>query len=334
MNLLRLFKRANPLAQIDSHIACVLQSRRYDHENYLAGLCIKNDKTRRVMYALRAFNVELALIKDKTTNSDRAKMRFQFWTRLVDEIIKRNSGTENNLNEDKSAAYYRHSPVAKELLELFYHINIDDGMKEHLHDLIGARVSGKILGYQPFADMAELELYCLKSNAGIYHLCWAMSDQLNNKVGAKASGVVKLKAISDHLGVAQGLSNVLRAIPYNYEKNTCHIPVALLEEHKLTTRDFVSNMKRPQIDMGRVRPVIEFLANECATNLNIVHSQHLLLPRYYYQMFLPRVAIESYLRRLRKYDHDVFHPVVRQRDGRLPLNLWLRSKHFQAPIFG
>lgn len=149
--------------------------RKYDRENYLAGLCVKDEKIKRVNFALRAFNVELAGIKDKTTDSDRAKARFHFWSKLIEEIIRRNDIASPDIDKDKLNAYYNHSLIAKELLEIFHLVDLSEECQAYLKDLIGSRLSAKVLGYKRFETMSELLLYCSKSNESSYQLAWPVS---------------------------------------------------------------------------------------------------------------------------------------------------------------
>jgi NADH dehydrogenase [ubiquinone] 1 alpha subcomplex assembly factor 6 len=314
------------LEQISSHHYCMNQVRRYDRENYLAALCIDSKLLKRIVFALRAFNVELSLIRDLTTNSDRAKLRFHFWSRLIDEIIKRNGNPLPDVNKD--VAYYKHTPVAKELLDLFHMVDIDGDMENYMRDLVGARVSSKVLGYKPFDDMRELELYCSKSNTPIYQLAWRMDFQLNNVFNPEIGLRNGLESVSNDLGIAQGLSNVIRGIPYNSTKNCCYVPQDLLEKYHLTNRDFVTK----QLDGNKIRSVVEALANRCQELSDKVQDQLGGLPKCFRQIFLTRVAIQANLKMLKKCNYNICDPRVNKRNELLPLNLKLASIYFRAPI--
>lgn len=311
---------------IDSQKYCLEHVRKYDRENYLAAICINDARTRRAVFALRAFNVELSLIRDSTTNSDRAKLRFHFWSKLVEEIIRRNDEQDSNI--DKLNAYYNYTPLAKELLDLFYLVDMDVKVKTCLKDLIGARVSSKVLGYKQFETVKELELYCSKSNASIYHLSAELSCQLNNFWNTAKDIKEAMNYGAESLGVAHGLSNIIRGIPYNSTKNCCYIPKDLLERHQLTTRDFTNN----KLDGHKVRPVVEELAISCQMSVSDFYRHTLHIPNFFKQLFLPRVAIQTNLRKLKKCNYNICDPSLRLKNGLLPLNLWMASKYFRAPI--
>lgn len=61
--------------------------RRHDYEGFLSAIFFP-DRIRHAQWALRAFNVELAQIRDQVTTDDTlGKIRFQWWRDAVDEIF-------------------------------------------------------------------------------------------------------------------------------------------------------------------------------------------------------------------------------------------------------
>lgn len=70
---------------------CVALVKQHDFDNYLAGLLLsKND--RGPFFAVRAFHIELALVKDQSRgNLMSGKMRFQFWRDNIDQIFSNQS---------------------------------------------------------------------------------------------------------------------------------------------------------------------------------------------------------------------------------------------------
>ena len=66
---------------------CTALVKQHDFDNYLAGLLLP--KIHRAPYfAVRAFHVELALIKDQSRgNALSGRMRFQFWRDSIDQVF-------------------------------------------------------------------------------------------------------------------------------------------------------------------------------------------------------------------------------------------------------
>lgn len=323
---------------VDTYKFCIGHVEKYDRENYLAGLYIKDNLLKRVNFALRAFNVELSLIRDLANNSDRAKVRFHFWSKLIDEIVRRNEEPVKTIDHDKDLAYYRQTPVAKELLDLFNLVDLTKEMEDSLRGLIGARVSSKVLGYKQFETMDELELYCIRSNSAIYSLAWRVDMQFKQQGYEDCDNEVTpiLESISINLGKAHGLSNIMRGIPYNSTKNCCYIPKDILDDFNLTNRDFIG----PRLDGHTVKPVVKYIADRCRVLLSQVNSNlgRLLSSSNYRQyrhlwyLYLPRVTIESNLKKLKRYDHNICEPLLSRRNELLALNLKLASIHHKAPV--
>lgn len=65
-------------------------------------------------FALRAFNVELAQVRDLTKSDELAKIRFQFWLDIIDDIYK--DKTNDTVTLDISS--FNNFPVVFELNEV------------------------------------------------------------------------------------------------------------------------------------------------------------------------------------------------------------------------
>jgi NADH dehydrogenase [ubiquinone] 1 alpha subcomplex assembly factor 6 len=71
----------------DSNKYCVDLVRKWDYDNYLVGLLFPA-KFRDSFFAVRAFNVEIALLKDQLSRNafHTGKIRFQFWRDMLNNI--------------------------------------------------------------------------------------------------------------------------------------------------------------------------------------------------------------------------------------------------------
>jgi NADH dehydrogenase [ubiquinone] 1 alpha subcomplex assembly factor 6 len=58
-----------------------------DYDNYLTSLFLPTE-VRKAAWAIRAFNVETAKIKDVVSDTNLGKMRFAFWREAVKDIYK------------------------------------------------------------------------------------------------------------------------------------------------------------------------------------------------------------------------------------------------------
>lgn len=100
--------------------------RTYDYENFLAGLLIPR-KAQGAFFAIRAFNVEMASIKDNTprNNFQASRLRFQFWSDTLDQIYSTGSIIQTNVQ-----------PVA---LSLCHYIHTHDLRKRWFERSLEAR---------------------------------------------------------------------------------------------------------------------------------------------------------------------------------------------------
>ena len=68
---------------------CAHTVRMRDYENYLCLGLIKNNDLKRFGLCLRAFNCEVASIKDVTTSQVTADIRFAYWRDTLDKLYIR-----------------------------------------------------------------------------------------------------------------------------------------------------------------------------------------------------------------------------------------------------
>ncbi|XP_075405585.1 NADH dehydrogenase (ubiquinone) complex I, assembly factor 6 isoform X2 [Tenrec ecaudatus] len=99
-----------------SDLYCLELLRRRDYESYLCSLLLPAE-SRRAAFALRAFNVELAQVKDSVSEKPIGLMRMQFWKTTVEDLY-----------QDKPP----HQPVA---LELWKEKNLDDKVYRNIQEL-------------------------------------------------------------------------------------------------------------------------------------------------------------------------------------------------------
>ncbi len=109
-------KRLRPLGQLRNVVThrasasdeyCVDLVKKHDYDSFLSGLLVPKE-SRAAYFAIRAFNVEIAMIKDQTNGNLLAgRIRFQWWRDLIDEIYNGGGG--------KSTSMIGKQPVAQAL---------------------------------------------------------------------------------------------------------------------------------------------------------------------------------------------------------------------------
>ena len=79
-------RRLSRLSSEDAY--CVDLVKKHDFENYLCGLLLPSD-SKAAYFAIRAFNVELATVRDQIKgNAAAGRIRFQWWRNVLKDIVE------------------------------------------------------------------------------------------------------------------------------------------------------------------------------------------------------------------------------------------------------
>jgi phytoene synthase len=168
---------------------CGEQVRRYDHGRFLTGLFAPADR-REDLWALYAFNLEIAKIRETVTEPMLGRIRLQWWRETLDGFA---SGTVR--------AHAVATPLTAPLLRMI------DG-REHDIEL------------EPPADLKALEDYAADTSAALVEL--ALTVLGDGHPGALAA--------ARHVGIAHGLAGLLLAVPFRAAHGRVDLPQDLLDE--------------------------------------------------------------------------------------------------------
>ncbi|CAE1151753.1 NDUFAF6 [Acanthosepion pharaonis] len=268
---------------------CVDIVRKSDFENYLCTLLYPK-QIRTSGFALRAFNVEIAQIKDLVKSPQLGEIRMQYWKDTVDNIYQ---GTIPPF------------PVGKELARAIHEHKLS---KHWLFRIIETRKTH--LTDAPFTSISHLEDYAEKTVSSLNYLL------------LESSGVKNVQAdhILSHLGKAQGIVTQLRATPYTCTKHKLYLPLDVLIKHRVP-QEYFFRRKSHQA----VKDVIFEIASAAHQHLNTVKNLKSPVTKEMQPVLNSLVLCEQYLKKLQKADFDIFHPKLQQRDNLLPVKLWLQS---------
>lgn len=172
--------------------------RTQDYERYVCCL-FESQKHQPSLFALLAFNQELAKTAEAVTEEATGMIRLKWWQEAIEGII-----------EGKQP---RSHPVVKALAALPVE------RLSALYPLIEARLAD-ITYRKGFPDKAVFELY-LEQTAGYLHV--QLASVLDEQAAAASAGAI-LKA-----GRLYGLIGVLRAMPYHLERGIVRFPHDVLK---------------------------------------------------------------------------------------------------------
>lgn len=174
--------------------------------------------------ALRAFNIELASIRESVSNTDIGRMRMQFWRDSVEKIF---------------AGVPPQQPVALALAhaiqeqELHHQQNGGAGDSEMsliwFKRMITEREQN--LSDPQFMTLGQMETYCENTFGSLLYL------QLES-VGVKS---LEADHAASHMAKAMGIATMLRAFPFHMHQNRMVIPAEITAKVTITPMDKKDN---------------------------------------------------------------------------------------------
>ncbi|PIK35088.1 putative NADH dehydrogenase (ubiquinone) complex I, assembly factor 6 [Apostichopus japonicus] len=263
--------------------------RKQDYENYL-WLLLLPENVRSSVTALRAFNIELATVKDVVSTQEIGKMRMHFWKESLNDMYQRNPP---------------HHPVAEELYEAIQKHNLS---KQWLLRLVEERE--RTLEDRPFSSLEEVETYAEKTASSILYLTLEIFGVRDIHADHAAS----------HVGKAQGLTTLIRSVPYHAARRKVLLPQDLLITHNVSQESIIRGR-----DEQAIKEVIYDLASHAHSHVLKARSLKKSVPQEGSPALLALTPIDRYLTRLQKLNFDLFNPVSQRRDAFLPWALWWKK---------
>jgi phytoene synthase len=194
----------------DAELFCAGLVRAQDFKSYAASL-FASAEARRAWLALAAFNAEVAHVRDHISQPLPGEIRLQWW---------RDALTGDRQNTDRSAV--EGNPVAAELLRA---IALHDLPIETFVRLIDAHVFDVYDDSMP--DMAALEAHCRDTAAALYLLRAKVLGENSPEIARAA----------DHAGIAEGLVDVMLALPRHAARRQLYLPADLMNLHGVVAEE-------------------------------------------------------------------------------------------------
>ncbi len=185
--------------------ACEEIVRRADPDRYLTALFAPAER-RPLLFALYAFNHELAHIGETVREPMLVDIRLEWWREAV-EGAREGRPRPHNVVRGLAEAFARAGPP----LELF-------------ETMITARRFD--VGPQNFADLAALEAYGDATSGSVMRIAAHLLDEYTRD-----------DALFHHAGTAYALTGILRALPAHAARGKLYLPFALLEANGITPAD-------------------------------------------------------------------------------------------------
>ncbi|HEY3916856.1 MAG TPA: squalene/phytoene synthase family protein [Stellaceae bacterium] len=248
--------------------------RRHDRDRYQTALFAPSER-REALFALYAFNYEIARIREAAREPMMGRMRLQWWRDALDEIYGRVTPRRHEIVQPLAAA-----------------IDTYGLSRTHFTALLDERT--RDMEEEPPASLAALEAYAAGSSGSLISL--ALEILGVDSVEARAAGGA--------VGTAYALAGLLVAAPFHARQRRVYLPRALIEHHRLDL-DRSLFASKPSPALAAVARDIAARARAC---LEEARKHRAALPPAAMPAMLHAVLAERRLRTLARVDYDLMDP--------------------------
>jgi 15-cis-phytoene synthase len=268
---------------------CEQVVRETDKDRFLATLFAPANR-RCPLFALYAFNSEIARVREAIRDPIAGEIRLQWWR---DALERPGSGDA------------RANPIASALLDTVVRFQLP---VQSLIAVIEAREFD--LYRDPMPTLAALEAYAEKTSSRLIDVAAAI-------LGARAPDISP--AVREG-GLAYAITGLLRAFPLHAARGQLYVPLDIVERHGAKPEDIFAGRATPEIsaalaEMRRVaRAHYDVYARVSAT-----------VPSAVAPAFLPLALVPLYLKRLERFGQQPFH-VVDVQQWRRQWALWRAAR--------
>ena len=263
-----------------SPVAALVQ--RHDRDRYQTVLFAPVAR-REALFALYAFNYEIARVRERVTEPILGRMRLEWWREAVAAAFDGGPVRHHVVVEPLTAAI-REYPLSRAHFD-----RLIDTRETDLHD-------------EPQASLEALEDYVEGTSARLVYLALEIlgaSDPPTTLAGF-------------HVGIGYALAGLLHAMPYLVGTGRRFIPSDISARTGLDNADYRSLRTRPAL-----RAASTELAAAAARHLASARTAS--IARFALPALLPAKIAQRSLARLRRAGYDPFDPSLTARD---PLQSW------------
>ncbi|MEM7446294.1 MAG: phytoene/squalene synthase family protein [Pseudomonadota bacterium] len=257
---------------------CGRQAHDYDRDRFLTALFAPAEN-REALFALTAFNLEIAKTREVVTEPMLGQIRLQWWRDAIAEV-------------------YEGAPRRHEVIEPLSEAVSQRGLtRAHFETLIDAREDDLTETAPP--TLSALEDYCTRTSAPLI--------QLQLEVLGVGQGAAHEAAKS--VGAAWALTGLMRAVPFHARQRRVYLPTAVVEEVAVEMGELFE--LRPHAGLAKA---VEKLADRAAALLKVARRLNSEVGKAALPPLLLGTLTAGYLKRIRGAHFDVFSPQVQEAD--------------------
>lgn len=264
------------MAETQSNFAhCEALVREADPDRYLANLAAPKDK-RPYLFALHAFNFEIARVRESVREPMLGEIRLQWWRDAL---------------QGEARGDVRANPVAAALDDTIVKFRLP---RQALVDLIESRMFD--LYDDPMPTLNDLEGYCGETSSSLIQLASIVLNDGKDPGTADAAG---------HAGVAYAITGLLRAFPIHARQGQLYLPVDILARHGVVRDDVVTGRGGPGL-----KGALADMRAIARRHVDQARTLRPTIPPAAEPAFRPLALVEPYLKAMEKPDYDPLHTPI------------------------
>jgi phytoene synthase len=268
---------------------CAELVRGHDFARYASTLFMPVAR-RRALLAIYAFNVEISRVRDQVSQPLPGEIRLQWWTDMLAGTGQ--GGVEGNPVAAELGLAIRNCHLPVERLSRL--------IDEHQFDLYN----------DPMPTMAALEGYINDTSSALFSLGAAIAGWQSPEI----------EHLARHAGLAQGIAQVMAALPLDASRRQLLVPLQLLESSGSGLEEVFAGKETPKL-----RAALDQLIGEAQEHLKTAVALMASVPPEVRPVFLPLALVARDLKRMARADSDPFVPRVTSRLRTL-WSLWRASR--------
>jgi phytoene synthase len=271
---------------MDAFAHCENLVREADKDRFLANLFAPAER-RRDLFALYAFNAEVAGVQGKVREPFAGEVRLQYWRDLI-------AGTgEAGAN-----------PVAVALLETVKRHALP---RRPLLDLLEARRFE--LYDEMFSTCADLETYASRTSSSVIELAMRI-------LGQPAAADL---ALARSAGVASAITDLARSFPFHASRGKIFVPDEILARHGAVRADILAGRSSQGL-----RAALADFRRQARNHLHRIRNAE--MPDRLVAALLPVALVRPYLARMERSDYEPFRTAVDVPQWRKQWLLWRAAR--------
>ena len=230
---------------------CADLVRTHDFARYASTLFVPADQ-RRALLALYAFNVEISRVREQVSQPLPGEIRLQWWTDMLAGPAMAGSRAIRLRPNCCWRSATAHLPVER----------LSRLIDEHQFDLYN----------DPMPTMAALEGYINDTSSALFSLAARIAGWQSDEI----------EHLARHAGLAQGIAQVMAALPLDASRRQLFVPLQLLERHGSGMEEVFAGKQTPKL-----RAALDQLIGEARDHLKTAIALLDSVPPQVRPVFLP-----------------------------------------------